>query len=243
MTLAIATSGPGYSVALADGDRIAAWRQGSAERRASAGLLPLVAEVMEAAGVRWDEVDLIAVVDGPGSYTGLRVGLATAKGLAMARGLRVVGVDALEALAFAHGPFAGVGVAGVPAGRGRLYVGRLRWEGERPRLVEAPTVADVATFREHATAGVAGAETALGAPAGSVPGLEARSGRAAQLEPEPRDAGGAASGGPGVDPGAVARLGALLAAAGHAVPPEQLLPRYASEPRLGPAPKIAGRRG
>ena len=55
--------------------------------------------VLDAAGVRIEDVDLFAVAAGPGSFTGLRVGIATMQGLAMARGRRVVPVSTLEALA------------------------------------------------------------------------------------------------------------------------------------------------
>jgi tRNA threonylcarbamoyl adenosine modification protein YeaZ len=198
----------GYGVALVAPTGVLGCRLGAAALRASAGLVPLVAEVLREAHVMWDAVGLIAVVDGPGSYTGLRVGLSTAKGLAMARGLPVVGVDAVEAMALAHGRFAGVAEAAVPAGRGRVYAARVAWAGERPRVVEPPQVVDSAAWR---------AETA---GSGAL------------------DLGVAKA-----DPVSVARLGMLLAAQGGAVAAERLTPRYASEPRLGPAPKTAGRRG
>ena len=62
-------------------------------------LLPLVEEVLAAAGAGWDQVERIAVGVGPGSFTGLRLGIATARGLAQARALPVVGVSSLAALA------------------------------------------------------------------------------------------------------------------------------------------------
>jgi tRNA threonylcarbamoyladenosine biosynthesis protein TsaB len=58
-----------------------------------------IADVLELAGVRIEDVDLLAVAAGPGSFTGLRVGIATIQGLAVAHGKRVVAVSALEALA------------------------------------------------------------------------------------------------------------------------------------------------
>ena len=54
---------------------------------------------LAAAGVALDDVDLLAVAAGPGSFTGLRVGIAAMQGLAIARGLKIVPVSALEALA------------------------------------------------------------------------------------------------------------------------------------------------
>ena len=65
----------------------------------AARLLGAVDEALDAAGVGWDEVTRLAVGVGPGSFTGLRIGIATARGLAQARGLEVVGVSTLEALA------------------------------------------------------------------------------------------------------------------------------------------------
>jgi tRNA threonylcarbamoyladenosine biosynthesis protein TsaB len=65
----------------------------------AARLLGAVDEALAAAGVGWEEVTRLAVGVGPGSFTGLRIGIATARGLAQARGLEVVGVSTLEALA------------------------------------------------------------------------------------------------------------------------------------------------
>lgn len=64
-------------------------------------LLPRIAQVLESAGVARSAVDLIAVGLGPGSFTGVRIGLATAKGLAIGLGKPIVGVRSSEALAAA----------------------------------------------------------------------------------------------------------------------------------------------
>jgi len=69
--------------------------------RSHAGSLPrLVEAVLAEAGLRIDQVDGVAVSIGPGSFTGLRIGLALGKGIAFAGGLRLVGVPTLEALAW-----------------------------------------------------------------------------------------------------------------------------------------------
>ena len=62
-------------------------------------LLPLVEEVLAAAAASWDDVERIAVGVGPGGFTGLRLGVATARALAQARGCELVGVSSLAALA------------------------------------------------------------------------------------------------------------------------------------------------
>src|SRR3569833_1237041 len=62
-------------------------------------LMPLIARVMEASGGTFDTLDRIAVTVGPGSFTGLRVGIAAARGLAVATGKPAIGLTALAAFA------------------------------------------------------------------------------------------------------------------------------------------------
>ena len=82
-------------------------------------LAPLVAELMGEAGVGFGQLDRIAVTVGPGSFTGLRVGLAFAKGLSAALGVPAVGVGSLEALAQPH---KGRVFAVLDAKRGQVYL-------------------------------------------------------------------------------------------------------------------------
>jgi tRNA threonylcarbamoyladenosine biosynthesis protein TsaB len=80
-------------------DGVAVAAKQTAATQGHASLLPvLVNEVVAAAGVRVPDLDLIAVTLGPGSFTGLRAGLALAQGLAVAAGVRLVGVSVGEAL-------------------------------------------------------------------------------------------------------------------------------------------------
>ncbi|HVY33446.1 MAG TPA: tRNA (adenosine(37)-N6)-threonylcarbamoyltransferase complex dimerization subunit type 1 TsaB [Caulobacteraceae bacterium] len=84
-------------------------------------LAPMVREVMEEAGFAFTALDLIGVTVGPGSFTGLRVGLAFAKGLGLALARPVVGVGTLEALA-ASEPGADMTLAVIDARRGQVYL-------------------------------------------------------------------------------------------------------------------------
>lgn len=84
----------GFSVAYADGDRVEA--AGSQRPDALENGLARLAGVLRAAGVTLDDVDRIAVGVGPGSFTGVRITVAYAKALAMARGLPLVGISSYD---------------------------------------------------------------------------------------------------------------------------------------------------
>jgi tRNA threonylcarbamoyladenosine biosynthesis protein TsaB len=111
----------------------------------AARLLGAAEEALAAAGVRWDDVTRLAVGVGPGSFTGLRIGIATARGLAQARNIPVTGVSTLEALARGAGsrPEASAGRAGeaapilavLDARRGEAFVAA--WSDGRPLIAPA----------------------------------------------------------------------------------------------------------
>ena len=99
MLLALDTATPAVTVAVHDGDRVRA-HAGSVERRRHAEVLtPLVAQVLAEAGVSGVALSEIVVGVGPGAYTGLRVGLATAGALGLVWGVPVSGACTLDALA------------------------------------------------------------------------------------------------------------------------------------------------
>ena len=104
----VALSGVGDVVFTARHDPVAGERPGHATH-----LLALVARVMTRAEVEWGGVDRIAVGVGPGTFTGLRIGIATARALARARDIPLVGVSTLQSLALAAPR---PGSVGVPAG-------------------------------------------------------------------------------------------------------------------------------
>ncbi len=99
MILAIDTCLGASSVAILDGDRVLAARSEPMTRGHQERIGVLAREVAAEAGVKFPDLARIAVTVGPGSFTGLRVGLAFAKGLATALSIPCVGVSTLEALA------------------------------------------------------------------------------------------------------------------------------------------------
>jgi tRNA threonylcarbamoyladenosine biosynthesis protein TsaB len=104
--------------------RIEPMTRGQAER-----LAPLVAETMEEAALSFPALDRIAVTTGPGSFTGLRVGLAFARGLALALGKPCVGLSSLEVLASGEG-------AALIETPGAFYCGAFGEDPVAPRAVE-----------------------------------------------------------------------------------------------------------
>jgi tRNA threonylcarbamoyladenosine biosynthesis protein TsaB len=86
----------------------------------AARLLAAAEEALAEAGVGWDEVERLAVGVGPGSFTGLRIGIATARALAQGRALPIVGVGSLQALARGAGDAPAV-LAAIDARRGEVF--------------------------------------------------------------------------------------------------------------------------
>lgn len=107
------------SVAVSDGERVLASAREVMARGHQERLAPMAQAVMAQASLPFDRLDRIAVTVGPGSFTGLRVGIAFAKGLAAALDLPTVGVGSLEALAAEAD---GLVFAVVDARRGQVYL-------------------------------------------------------------------------------------------------------------------------
>jgi tRNA threonylcarbamoyladenosine biosynthesis protein TsaB len=103
-------------------DRILAEESVAMARGHAEALMPLVARVMDKAGVSFAEIDRIAVTVGPGSFTGLRVGIAAARGIALASGKPAVGVSTLAALAAPHLGESRAVVAAIDARHGQVYL-------------------------------------------------------------------------------------------------------------------------
>jgi len=121
IVLAIDTALSACQAAVWEDGRVLASATEPMDRGHQERLAPLVAETVRRAGIGFDRVDRVAVTVGPGSFTGLRVGLAFAKGLALALGRPCVGIGTLEALAAGAEP-RGLAAAVIDARRDQVYL-------------------------------------------------------------------------------------------------------------------------
>ncbi|MCA9868642.1 MAG: tRNA (adenosine(37)-N6)-threonylcarbamoyltransferase complex dimerization subunit type 1 TsaB [Anaerolineae bacterium] len=130
MILAIDTATDWVGLALHDGGTVTAefgWRS---RRTQTIELAPAVAQLWARTGVSANDLNAIAVANGPGSYTGLRVGLALAKGIALGQKLPLIGVPTLDVVAAAVPRLETDLVALAQAGRSRLWAGQYSWNGK-----------------------------------------------------------------------------------------------------------------
>src|SRR5262245_56579124 len=118
--LAIETATRAGSVAISRGEHVLACATGDASSSHSTDLIDNIDRVLQEAGLQLSDIDLFAVAIGPGSFTGLRIGLATVKSLAVAMKKQCVGISTLAANALAAGESERT-VALLPAGRGEVF--------------------------------------------------------------------------------------------------------------------------
>ena len=129
--LVLESSGLVASVALMEEDKMVCEFTMNHKKTHSQTLLPMVDEMVKITGYDIKELDAIAISKGPGSFTGLRIGSATAKGLSQALDIPVVAVSSLEGLA---ANLYGTGDIICPimdARRSQVYTGLFQYEGER----------------------------------------------------------------------------------------------------------------
>lgn len=120
MELSIDTAGDWAGVALSEEGRIKVELTWHCPRTHSVELLPTVESLLARAGVGKDDISAVFVCNGPGGYAGLRAGVSTAKGLAFALEIPIVGVGRLEIDAYQHASYPGAVCPVHRAGRGQV---------------------------------------------------------------------------------------------------------------------------
>ena len=147
LNLALDTATTWGRFALAEGDRLLEYRPLNVSGSYADALLPMIQEILASAGRTKEEIGAVGVTNGPGSFTGVRIGVATAKGLAWALGCDLVSVTTLEAMAgsmLADHPAAGLAVPVLDARRGEIFAGVYERSGGwvRPLAAEAADTPD-----------------------------------------------------------------------------------------------------
>lgn len=138
--LAIDTSTPAGSVAITRGEQLLGELFLKGNGTHTDHLLSSIQLLFEKVSLGIEDLDAMAVVLGPGSFTGLRVGIATAKGLALAAEIPVIGVSSLRALAF-QASFARYPVCALlDARKNEVYAGFFHWENGAPEALGAEEV-------------------------------------------------------------------------------------------------------
>ncbi len=151
MLVAIDTATGYASLALHDGLRIRVEHTWESPRRHTVELSHRLVAAMEQLNITAAHLSGVAVTRGPGSFTGLRVGMAVAKGLALAQGLPLVGVPTLDVVAAAQGRDRKPLCAVLQAGRKRICITTYRWRrgqwraSEEARLETWSSLADTIT--------------------------------------------------------------------------------------------------
>lgn len=124
MLLAFDTSTRNMGIAIYDGIQVLCEYIWTSHDYHTVELAPAVAETLSRAGIEVQDLKLLAVATGPGSYTGLRIGMALAKGIALARHIPVIGIPTLDIVAESQPVSPGFSLAAIlQVGRGRLAVG------------------------------------------------------------------------------------------------------------------------
>lgn len=163
--IAIDTALEACAVAVLDSEKGAVLASESVRmtRGHAEALMPMIARVMDAAAIEFSDLDRIAVTVGPGSFTGLRVGISAARGIALASGKRAIGLSTLAALAAPHLAAARgeATVAAIDARHGRVYLQVFDSAGEVRTAACVATVADAVRAAHPGPARIVGS----GAPA------------------------------------------------------------------------------
>ncbi|MGG4455413.1 tRNA (adenosine(37)-N6)-threonylcarbamoyltransferase complex dimerization subunit type 1 TsaB [Brevibacillus porteri] len=127
--LAIDTSNLVLSVAVVEEERVLAEMTTNQQKNHSVRMMDCVSELLDATGTAPEELSGFGVANGPGSYTGVRIGVASAKSMAWSLNVPVIGVSSLEVIAMNATGFSGLIVPLFDARRGQVYTGCYRSHG------------------------------------------------------------------------------------------------------------------
>ncbi len=183
LVLAVDMSTPHGRFALADGGGLLVYQPHNVSGNYANAVMPVIDQVLASADRTLDQVDLVAVTKGPGSFTGVRIGVATAKSLAWALNARLAAVSTLAAMAadlLAQAPERDLAVPVLDARRGEVFAAVYRRQGPWVAPVAEPACATPAVWWARLLQCVDDVE----APAYGGEGVGLLVGQGAELRPE-----------------------------------------------------------
>ena len=127
--IVIDTSGPVCGTAVMDEQRVYSEFTAQNRNTHSVNLMPMIEAALNAAGTELKDLDAVACVTGPGSFTGVRIGAATAKGLGMAWNVPLVAVPTLDAMAYTLWGSGSLICPIMDARRAQVYTALYRFDG------------------------------------------------------------------------------------------------------------------
>lgn len=143
MILGIDSSSLVASVALIDDTTIIAEYTINLKKTHSQTLLPMIDEIIKMTGIDKKEIEAIAVTNGPGSFTGLRIGAATAKGLAFALDIPIIGVSTIKAMAYNYNHCNKLICPIMDARRNQVYTGIYECQNEELKEILEPCAVSI----------------------------------------------------------------------------------------------------
>lgn len=144
--LALDTSGTNCSVCILDEEKVICDFNLSTGTTHSQTLLPMIDTLKKFSNIDLDDIDVLACSIGPGSFTGLRIGIATIKGFALSLNKKVIGVPTLVGLAYNNSYFDGYICSVLDAKNNNVYAGIFKYENGKPILKDNYITDDVDTL-------------------------------------------------------------------------------------------------
>ncbi|WDV46174.1 tRNA (adenosine(37)-N6)-threonylcarbamoyltransferase complex dimerization subunit type 1 TsaB [Clostridiaceae bacterium M8S5] len=141
--LAVDTSSIVASVALIDDDKLLCEYTVNYKRTHSETILPMIKEVLDSCQLKTGDIDVFAVSIGPGSFTGLRIGVATIKALAHSVDKPVVGIPSMDSMAYNMFNCNSLIVPMMDARRDRVYTGIYTWRDNKFEVIKAQDVIEI----------------------------------------------------------------------------------------------------
>lgn len=147
--LGIDTSSEVATIAVMDENKLIGEYTINHKKTHSQKLMPMIEEMLRSCEISVDDIDLIGVAIGPGSFTGLRIGVATAKAMAHVRNIPIASINTLESLAFNMNLSKGIIYPILDAQRNQVYTCKFTWENNTMVALEDISVKDIDSLLEE----------------------------------------------------------------------------------------------